>query len=193
MRNVPGNWKNVFRSAMAGRPNLWAQAAVSLSPAEQLLINLNDPTISNSIDDVLDSAKLMQTKCKAKLWKCKNKNGEEIILRDVFAKIVVWVEKFKQVGDTVIQYDPGHAALPWAGVRFVLQAMVNDHQSFGMMAEGLEMVSNLIVKCRVWEELYLTKTSTMNAQFTHALLKLCKAILIFLGRAGKYYRQSTSG
>ena len=106
---------------------------------------------------------------------------------------MVWVEKFKEVGDTIIQYDPGHAALPWAGVRFVLQVMVNDHQSFGMMAEGLEMVSNLIVRYRIWEELYLTKTSTMNAQFTRALLKLYKAILGFLGGAGKYYKQSTSG
>jgi hypothetical protein len=94
--------------------------------------------------------------------------------------------------ETLIPYDPVHVALPWAGVRFALQVMVNDHQSFGMMAEGLEMVSNLIVRCRVWEELYLTKTSTtMNAQFTHALLKLYKEILVFLGGAGKYYKQST--
>jgi hypothetical protein len=78
------------------------QAAASLSPSEQLPIDLNDPTISNSIDDVLYSANLMQTKCKAKLWKYKNKKGEEIILRDAFAKIVVWVEKFKEVGDTGI-------------------------------------------------------------------------------------------
>lgn len=25
------------------------------------------------------------------------------------------------IGDTIVQYDPGHAALPWAAVRFVLQ------------------------------------------------------------------------
>jgi hypothetical protein len=28
---------------------------------------------------------------------------------------------FKQVGDVAVQYDPAHAALPWAGIRFLLQ------------------------------------------------------------------------
>jgi hypothetical protein len=32
-----------------------------------------------------------------------------------------WVDKFKTIGDNAIQYDPAHAALPWAGVRFILQ------------------------------------------------------------------------
>jgi hypothetical protein len=31
------------------------------------------------------------------------------------------VEKFKEVGDMIVQYDPGHAALPGAGVRLLLQ------------------------------------------------------------------------
>lgn len=36
-------------------------------------------------------------------------------------KIIVWVDKFKEIGDNVVAYDPAHAALPWAGVRFLLQ------------------------------------------------------------------------
>jgi hypothetical protein len=178
---------------MTARPDLWAQAGAALAPSDQLPIDLNDPTIPNSIGDVLKSAKLLQEKRRSKMWKYKNKKGEEIILRDVFAKIVVWVEKFKEVGDTIVQYDPGHAALPWAGVRFVLQAAVNDHKSLEAMAEGLELVSNLIAKCRVWEELYLMKPSALNAQLTEAMLKLYSATLIYLGKAGRYYKQSTAG
>jgi len=34
---------------------------------------------------------------------------------------VEWVKKFRDVGDVVVQYDPTHAALPWAGVRLLLQ------------------------------------------------------------------------
>lgn len=34
--------------------------------------------------------------------------------------VAVWIQKFIEVGDIAIQYDPGHAALPWAAVRFVL-------------------------------------------------------------------------
>ena len=31
------------------------------------------------------------------------------------------MNKFKEVGDIAVQYDPGHAALPWAAIRFFLQ------------------------------------------------------------------------
>ena len=29
--------------------------------------------------------------------------------------------KFKELGDIAVQYDTGHASLPWAGIRFILQ------------------------------------------------------------------------
>jgi hypothetical protein len=44
-----------------------------------------------------------------------------IYFRDVYNHIASCVQKFREVGDVAIQYDPGHAALPWAGVRFSLQ------------------------------------------------------------------------
>ena len=44
-----------------------------------------------------------------------------MIIRDVFDKIVRWIDVFKQVGDIAVQYDPAHAALPWAAIRLVLQ------------------------------------------------------------------------
>ena len=173
--------------------SLWAQAAAALEPSDQLPFSLNDPTIPTSVDDVISSAKHLQDTCQSKLWRYKNRKGEEIILRDVCAKIVVWVNKFKEVGDTIVQYNPVHAALPWAAVRFLLQISLSDQQTFGAMAEGLEVVSNLITRCRIWEQLYLTKTSTLNSQLTETLLKLYKSVLIYLGKVGKYYSQNTAG
>ena len=46
---------------------------------------------------------------------------DPIVLHEIFSKIVGWIEKFVAVGDTAMQYDTGHAALPWAVVRLVLQ------------------------------------------------------------------------
>ena len=43
------------------------------------------------------------------------------ILRDLFGKLVKWLQRLKEIGDTVVQYDPVHAALPWAGVCFLLE------------------------------------------------------------------------
>jgi hypothetical protein len=173
-------------------PNLWVQAAASLGPNDQLPFSLNDPTVKTSIDDVLSTAKLMQEHCKKKLWKYENKRGEVVILRDVFAKVANAIEKCNQIGDIIVQYDPVHAALPWAAVRFVLKVATNDFQMFGAMAEGLELVSDLIPRCSLWEQLYLAKQSTMNAQLSKRLLELYKSILIYLGKAGRYYAQSTA-
>lgn len=47
--------------------------------------------------------------------------GEEIILRDVAGKALFWLSKFKEVGDIAVNFDPVHASLPWAAVRFLLQ------------------------------------------------------------------------
>lgn len=50
--------------------------------------------------------------CLRRRWTIRKPNGGTLILRDVFEKIVVWVQKFKEVGDIVVQYDPVHASLP---------------------------------------------------------------------------------
>ena len=47
--------------------------------------------------------------------------GDKII--DVRKKVqgfVGWLNEFKEIGDIAVQYDLVHAALPWAGVRFIL-------------------------------------------------------------------------
>ena len=48
-------------------------------------------------------------------------NGEQIVMRDIGMKILRWADRFKHIGDIIVQYDPGHIALPWAGFRFLLQ------------------------------------------------------------------------
>lgn len=72
------------------------------------------------LKDVLNAAEEKKRTCLEKRWKYK-KGDKEIIIRDQLEKVVEWVNKFKEIGDNAVQYDPAHAALPWAGVRFFLQ------------------------------------------------------------------------
>jgi hypothetical protein len=58
--------------------------------------------------------------CDKRGWKFKL-YGRQIILRDLAQKIIVWIDKFKEVGDVAANFDPVHVALPWAGIRFLLQ------------------------------------------------------------------------
>lgn len=76
---------------------------------------------------------------------------------------------------------------------------VNDVQTFGAIAEGLELISNLITRCAIMEELYLrTLTGTMakniaESQLKQAILKLYVAILKYLSNARRYYDRNTAG
>ena len=45
---------------------------------------------------------------------------KEIDVQETADRLVGWITKFKEVGDIAAQYDPVHATLPWAGVRFIL-------------------------------------------------------------------------
>jgi hypothetical protein len=36
-------------------------------------------------------------------------------------KLLSWMDSFKEIGNIIVQFDPVHAALPWAAVRFLLK------------------------------------------------------------------------
>ena len=99
--------------------SLWQKAIATLCEEDREGLNVNEPPLQvlNSLRDVVDQKKQM---CLDKRWKYK-KNGQDIIIRDKLEKITTWVSKFVAVCDVAVQYDPAHAALPWAGIRFLLQ------------------------------------------------------------------------
>jgi hypothetical protein len=78
--------------------------------------------MSESIEELLGLARKVQDDCQAKSYKFRFM-GKDIIMRDVAGKIIFWLNKFKEVGDIAVNFDPTHASLPWAGVRFLLQVL----------------------------------------------------------------------
>ena len=101
--------------------DLWALALSKLSQEEQQAISAIHEGKSESIASLLAVVKESERLCISKQWRYKRKSGEIVILRDLFGKVVKWLPRFKDIGDVVVQYDPVHAALPWAGVRFLLE------------------------------------------------------------------------
>lgn len=104
--------------------DLWAEAVQQLS--EEARIVLQSPSASK-----LDLLQDLRAAADQKRQDCDNRrlkihfNGKEIVLRDLTDKVVVWINKFKEIGDLAVNFDPVHAALPWAGVRFLLQVGIN--------------------------------------------------------------------
>jgi len=101
--------------------DLWELALQQLKDKNELSFDIGRTDRRVLVEEVLAKVLEKEQLCQQKRWKWKNRKGETIIVRDVFAKMVRWINKFKEIGDTMIQYDPGHAALPWAAIRFVLQ------------------------------------------------------------------------
>lgn len=92
-----------------------------MSEQDRKMINFSCPDKLKIVSDLLQQTRNAEQECLKKRWRYTRRNGETVIFADLFRKIVKWIDLFKQIGDVAVQYDPVHAALPWAGVRFLLQ------------------------------------------------------------------------
>ena len=97
-------------------PVLWRQAHDALRQKDKDVIPLSFAT---KPEELVAEVERYVSQSKGKPIKVSN--GENLFVRDVLQKVSRWIKKFVEVGDTVVQYDTGHAALPWALLRLVLQ------------------------------------------------------------------------
>jgi len=116
----PGNAHDVsLVSVSTAYPqSLWQEALEGLPDEDRP--PFEQDSYGRIINEVLEKTKEQKEICERHASKF-TWRGKQYHSREVVDKIIGWTETFIKVGDTVIQYDPGHAALPWAGVRFILQ------------------------------------------------------------------------
>lgn len=202
-----GSWLTKLDSSSK---SLWDIAVQKLSPEDRQHIDFNCPKAPQKLlvlDQLRCAAEEKKNLCLAKRWKYSKKNGETIILRDVIDKIITWIDKFIRIGDCAVQYDPIHAALPWAGVRLLLQVertiherqqvltivkiAVNDCQKFGALLEGMERTAYLISRYAIFEELYLHNQLSSFDGLERTLIELYATVLLYLSKARCYYDQNT--
>ena len=98
-----------------GNDDLWASALDKLSEVDRQQLEFDGCNNLDVLSGLQALTERAREDCIMKRWRLPRRsgNGETIVLRDLFSKIVVWVNIFKQVGDNMIQFDPVHAALPW--------------------------------------------------------------------------------
>jgi hypothetical protein len=104
--------------------DLWGEALQRLSEKDRALVlkhfSAGSTNATSMLDALLITAKHKRELCEDKRWNFQFK-GHTVRLRDTADKVIVWLDKFKQVGDIAVNVDPIHAGLPWAGIRFLLQ------------------------------------------------------------------------
>jgi len=97
--------------------DLWFKACNQLPEGYKTnLVNLDKLDILQKLFEIATQAKEQASAKQLKLtW-----GDREIDVREKAEGFLGLVHKFKEIGDIVMQYDPVHAALPWAAVRFIL-------------------------------------------------------------------------
>ncbi|KAF8247054.1 hypothetical protein K440DRAFT_661671 [Wilcoxina mikolae CBS 423.85] len=174
--------------------SLWKRAVDSLPPDVIAALGIDELDQSDKVeilDRVLLSAEYARNTCLEKRWKFTWK-GEAIVLHDTAEKILAWLDKFRQIGDIIIQYDPVHAALPWAGVRFLLDVVLSDTQNTGAVLIGIEKITHLMPRCAIYENLYIrVNPQPHNVKaIERALIELYASILVFLVWSRRHFDQN---
>lgn len=104
--------------------DLWQEALQRLSEKDRALVlkhfSPGSTDTTSMVDALLITAKDKRKVCEDKRWNFQFKE-HTVRLQDTADKVVVWLDKFKAVGDIAVNVDPMHAGLPWAGIRFLLQ------------------------------------------------------------------------
>lgn len=111
-------------AAVALRRNLLDRALKLLSQRERATVEEHILTTVNDIDSALrvafNAAQDKQMLCEDKRWTFTFR-GHTVRLRDEADNVILWLDRFKHVGDIAVNVDPIHAGLPWAGIRLLLE------------------------------------------------------------------------
>ncbi|KAI1389626.1 ankyrin repeat and SOCS box protein 7 [Hypoxylon trugodes] len=172
--------------------SLWEKAFDSLPDEDKKSFKSNGSHTRLQPSEIVQVIEEKKKDCEKKQWAFyTTEEGERILVRDTLGKVCDWLNKFKEIGDAAVQFDPGYAALPWAAVRILLQMSVNDCQTFGNLIESIEAVSSIVARYTELEAKVLFRTSNLTKQLSAALVKLYGSALKFLAQAIQYYGQST--
>ncbi|KAK8210552.1 hypothetical protein IWZ01DRAFT_282754 [Phyllosticta capitalensis] len=137
----------------------WEEAWESLNQEDKeafSLVSTGKKNLKEIFRDVLEATDLKKRVFLEKRTKI-SFGGREFVLRDILSKLAVWTTQFVAIGDAIVQYDPGHAALPWAAIRFLLLVTVKEDNTYGSTLAGTERIANIASRCAVLEHLYLSK------------------------------------
>ena len=106
------------------RHNILSQALRSLLKGDRTVLQDYIPShasdVTLALQQALTAIQEKQRHCDEKRWKFML-NGRSISLKEEADKVILWLDRFKAVGDVAVNADPVHAGLPWAGIRLLLE------------------------------------------------------------------------
>ncbi|XDG01770.1 hypothetical protein ABKA04_001385 [Annulohypoxylon sp. FPYF3050] len=111
------------------------------------------------------------------------RNGTKVKTRDMLEKIVGWAKRFEKVADTISSFNPAYAALPWAAVKFLIEASLQSN-----LLENL--MHRIIVRIAEVEKLFLSKTAFslgFKSHLSQSIIRLYVEVLKFLAVSKRFF------
>ena len=170
--------------------DLWQEAIAKVKPKLPDDVKPESKDRASTLQVILEEAISRRDETQKSQRKLHRNSGRDVTYRELYGNIITWVQKFQIIGDIAIQADAGYASLPWALVRVFIISAVGEHETYGSMLEGIELVSNLIYHYAVIEQIYSGKETKLVAGLRKSLVSLYVAILIYLVQALEYFGSS---
>lgn len=108
---------------------LWQEAWDSLPHSDRQLIETvtqNSGSNERIFSDLERIAHQRKQDLHDRNWDDKNQlaGKDAVRVQVAISRIITCLRRFKEVGDIAVNFDPAHAALPWAAFRFVLEVCI---------------------------------------------------------------------
>ncbi|KAH6888665.1 hypothetical protein B0T10DRAFT_573510 [Thelonectria olida] len=169
---------------------LWDAAIDALPSDLAKQIDFSQDEKSHPVYELIEITEEARQSSDNKSWSFK-RHGKTVIVRHILLKVSKWANHFKEIGDTIVTYDPTHAALPWAGVRFLLQAALGDLTTYSSLLENIPSVSESICRNALVEGMLKGSSNSAAEELSRAIISLYTSILEYLAKAIEFYRQNT--
>nr|POF13748.1 vegetative incompatibility protein het-e-1 [Quercus suber] len=144
-----------------------------LTDKEQSVIKQHvTPDISTTVQAAYVAAEKQKNACQGKQWPGNEKAD----------KVLLWLDRFKSVGDIVANVDPIHIGLPWA-----------DSRQMSALVSGMDLalcVANRLQAYFIYYQRLLPSLTTDNLR--KALVLLYANVLQFLAKAIQVYSMNTA-
>lgn len=132
------------------------------------------------------------------VWKLRF-GGSEAQVKDVVEPILRVINSANQYITDATSSNP-YASIAWAGVSLLLSLLTNPTEQDDSLAKGLERISTVIIRSRIWEDVYFNYYESGADQhelpscagYKEALEKLYRQILQFQIKAYCYYSKSAA-
>ncbi|KAL4959687.1 ankyrin repeat-containing domain protein [Aspergillus stella-maris] len=179
-------------SHQAHPSSAWAQALESLSEEDKAIVSTHADNKLQSLDDIIASAKTKEAESIKRRWTYKRRDGARGDLHTLFSRAIEKVAQFKTLGDAIAALDPVHMAIPWAVLGLGLQIAVKYSEHSELAHEGVQMLTILVPRYTVFENLYLHGGSQIKSVLQGELVRLYSSIMTFTVSLKRYYEAGTA-